>query len=130
VQFCFVNKLFTILFCAGSLAFFGCATKPKVDKNRDWNAYVGQYSYQQALEELGKPYVVGEQSDGSRFAEWILRRSPQMSFGFGVGGGSYGRGGGVGVGAGTSISPRPRGEYLRLEFGTNQMLRAWSKIKT
>jgi hypothetical protein len=112
-----------------SLVLTGCATKPKVDRNRDWSAFIGNYSFEQAVTELGRPYVSGEQSDGSRFGEWILRRSPQMSFGIGVGGGSIGRHGGVGVGVGTSVSPRPHGEYLRLDFGTNGMLKVWAKTR-
>ena len=112
-----------------SILFVSCATKPKVDRNRDWSAFIGNYSFEQAVTELGRPYLSGEQSDGSRFGEWILRRSPQMSFGFGVGGGSIGRRGGVGVGVGTSVSPPPRGEYLRLDFGANGMLKAWAKTR-
>ncbi|HWN95569.1 MAG TPA: hypothetical protein VNT99_11085, partial [Methylomirabilota bacterium] len=95
-------KQLAIILLAAALA--GCATKPKVDRNRDWSAFIGNYSYEQAIAELGHPYVTGE-SDGSRFGEWILRRSPQISFGFGVGGGSIGRHSSAGVGVGTSISP-------------------------
>lgn len=112
-----------------SVLLAGCATTPKVDRNRDWNAFIGNYSFDQAVAELGRPYLSGEQSDGNRFGEWILSRSPEMSFGFGVGTGSYGSHGGVGVGAGTSVSPPPRGEYLRLDFGTNGMLSAWAKTR-
>ena len=106
-----------------------CATKAKVARDRDWSPFIGNYSYAQAIEELGQPYVIGEQSDGTKFAEWIVRRSPQVSFGFGVGGGSYGSHSGVGVGAGTTVSPPPHGEYLHLDFGTNGLLKAWTKIQ-
>ena len=107
----------------------GCATKSKAVRERDWNSFVGNYSYEQALTELGRAHVTGEQSDGSRFAEWILRRSPQVSFGLGVGTGSYGRHSSVGVGAGTTVTPPPSGEYLHLDFDTNRLLKAWTKIR-
>jgi hypothetical protein len=105
-----------------------CASKPKIDPNRDWSALVGRYSFADARAEFGEPNVVGETPAG-RFAEWITKRSPQLSFGVGMGGGSYGGGSGVGVGAGTSISPPPRGEYLHLDFGTNDLLTGWARIK-
>ena len=113
------------------LAFLlaSCATQPKVDRNRDWAPFVGNYTFEQAVAELGAPYITGQQSDGTRFGEWVLSRSPQMSFGFGMGTGSWGSHGGAGVGVGTSVSPPPRGEYLRLDFGTNGMLQAWAKTQ-
>ena len=122
-------KMLAALAIAFALLFVGCATKPKVDRNRDWNSFIGNYSYTQALAELGRPYVTGEQSDGSRFAEWVLHRSPQVSVGFGVGTGTFGRHSSVGVGAGTTVSPPPHGEYLHLDFETNGLLKAWTKIR-
>jgi hypothetical protein len=119
----------SVLVVAFALLFASCATKPKVDPNRDWSALIGNYSYAQALAELGRPYVTGEQSDGSRFAEWVLHRSPQFSFGFGAGTGTFGPHSSVGVGAGTTVSPPAHGEYLRLDFGANELLNAWTKIR-
>jgi len=111
------------------LAATGCASRPKVDRNRDWQPFVGHYSYQEALMELGQPYVHGEQSDGRRFGEWITYRSPRMSFGFGVGGGSIGPHSSVGVGVGTEVSPPSSDEYLRLNFAPDGLLESWSKIR-
>ena len=124
---------------AASLALAGCASsssgtakppKPvKVDpKKVNWSEHIGTYTFDQALVELGKPALVGESSAG-KTAEWVLRRSPQMSFGFGVGGGSYGGGGGVGVGVGSGISPPPHGESLRLIFDPEGKLKEWTKVK-
>src|SRR5262245_554454 len=113
-----------LLFVALSLAWSGCASsssappkKPKLDlRTAQWNDYIGSYTYEQAVQDLGKPAIVGETADG-RTAEWIIRRSPRMSFGFGVGSSSYGPHSGVGVGVGSSVSPPPHGENLRLKFG-------------
>ncbi len=136
-------KMLPFLFLAASLALAGCASssssttdpkpakpaKPvKVDPNKvNWSERIGTYSFDQALVELGKPAVVGE-SSGGKTAEWVLRRSPRMSFGFGVGGGSYGSGGGVGIGVGSGVSPPPHGESLRLTFDAAGKLKEWSKI--
>src|SRR5687767_64534 len=106
----------------------GCASRPKINPNINWSERIGNYTYDQALAELGPPAAISESSEG-RSADWILKRSPQMSFGFGVGGGSYGGGFGTGVGVGTSVSPPPRGEYLHLSFDPESKLKSWSKVK-
>ena len=106
---------------------FGCASRPKIDPNINWSQRIGNYAYDQALAELGTPAVISESSEG-RSADWVLKRSPNMSFGFGVGGGSYGSHVGTGVGVGTSVSPPPRGEYLHLEFDREGKLTGWSKV--
>jgi hypothetical protein len=137
-----MKTLTSLLLLAVSLALAGCASssssssgaakpaKPvKVDPRKvNWSEHIGTYTFDQAMVELGKPAIVGESSTG-KTAEWVLRRSPQMSFGFGVGGGSYGGGGGVGVGVGTGISPPPSGENLRLIFGPDGKLKEWTKVK-
>src|SRR3954466_9126674 len=110
------------------LLIAGCATHPKVDPNIDWNSRIGNYTYDQAVAEIGKPDVVAETNEG-RIVDWILKESPQMSFGFGVGNSVYGSHGGAGVGMGTSISPPPHGEYLRLIFDPQGKLKGWSHIK-
>ena len=111
-----------------TLMNFGCASHPKIDPNINWNDRIGNYTFDQALAELGKPAVVAESSEG-RYADWVIKRSPNMSFGFGVGGGSYGSHVGTGVGVGTSVSPPPHGEYLHLAFDAQGNLRAWSRVK-
>jgi hypothetical protein len=133
----FMRTLSSLLLLAASLALAGCAsssssgtTKPaKVDpKTVNWSERIGAYTYDQAVGELGKPAIVGESSAG-KTAEWVLSRSPRMSFGFGVGGGSYGSGGGVGVGVGSGVSPPPHGENLRLTFDPDGKLKEWTKVK-
>ena len=121
-------KMIGLVFAALSLVLAGCATRPKVDPHIDWNQRIGSYKYDQAVVELGKPDVVGESSEG-KMAEWITRRSSRVSFGFGVGHGMYGRHSATGVGVGTSVSQPPGGEYLRLTFGQDGNLKAWSKVR-
>jgi hypothetical protein len=110
----------------------GCASSPKSEKpdpkTVNWSERIGAYTYEQAIADLGKPAVVAESNDG-RMAEWILRRSPRMSFGFGVGTGSFGSHGGVGVGVGSTVSPPPSGEYLQLKFAPDGQLKEWSKVR-
>jgi hypothetical protein len=106
----------------------GCAHRPKVDPAIDWNSRIGNYTFEHALAEIGKPDVVAESSDG-RVADWILKQSPNVSFGFGVGTGVFGRHGGSGVGVGSSVTPPPHGEYLRLVFDTQDKLKAWSRTR-
>ncbi len=107
----------------------GCASGPKTSvKDIDWRSRIGTYTYEQALAELGEPNVIGESSEG-RTAEWVLRRSPAVSFGFGLGTGSSGQHTSTGVGVGTSVSPPPSGEYLRLRFDKDDKLAEWSKVK-
>ena len=62
-------------------------------------------------------------------AEWVLRRSPMVSFGFGFGGAGYGHHTSTGVGVGTSVSPPPRGEYLRLRFDRDGKLTESARVR-
>ena len=112
----------------------GCvsATRPRLSKSEiekiDWSPRIGSYTWAEAMTDLGRPAVSGEEREG-RFAEWVLSHSPRMSFGFGVGSGSYGRSGGVGVGVGSSVSPPPSGEYLRLNFDKDSKLKEWRRVR-
>jgi hypothetical protein len=112
-----------------ALLLSSCATRPKVDPNIDWNSRVGSYTYDQAIAELGKPDAVAESNEG-RVVDWVLKRSPNMSFGFGVGHSVFGPRVGTGVGVGTSVTPPPHGEYLRLVFDPQNKLKAWSRSRS
>ena len=117
-------SLIVLVFLIGS-----CASGPKTNiKEIDWRGRIGTYTYEEALAELGEPDVIGESSEGM-VAEWMLRRSPMVSFGFGFGSGGYGHHSGAGVGVGTSVSPPPSGEYLRLRFDKDDKLAEWSMVK-
>jgi len=116
-------SLIVLAFLAGS-----CASGPKANiKSIDWGSRIGMYTYEEALTELGQPDVMGESSEG-KIAEWVLRRSPGVSFGIGLGTGSYGHHTSTGVGVGTSVSPPPGGEYLHLRFDKDGKLAEWTKV--
>jgi hypothetical protein len=99
----------------------GCASTPKPD----WNQRVGNYTYDEAVRELGPPVNSTKLQDGTTVAEWFLKYAAQMSFGFGAS--SYGGGGGVGVGQ--SVTTPPKGHYLRLIFDPEGKLQSWEKFK-
>ena len=107
----------------------GCASGPKADiKDIDWRSRIGTYTYEEALAELGEPDVISETGEG-RIAEWVLRRSPMISFGFGFGGAGYGHHTSSGVGVGTTVSPPPSGEYLHLRFDKDDRLVESSRVR-
>jgi hypothetical protein len=107
-----------------SLAFLtwlaaGCSTTPKVD----WNSRVGNYTFDQAVSELGPPDKQAKLSDGSTVAEWITGRSGGSAFS--VGTGVYGRSTGVGVSQTVGSGGAQR--VLRLVFDKDGRLQSWSK---
>jgi hypothetical protein len=99
----------------------GCASKPKPN----WDQRVGNYTYDDAVRELGPPVASTKLQDGSTVAEWFLKYGSQMSFGFGTG--MYGGAGGVGVGQ--SVTTPPTAHYLRLIFDAEDKLQRWEKFK-
>ena len=112
------------LFLAALLA--GCATGPKID----WNSRIGDYSYDQAVTDLGPPDKFAKLTDGSIVAEWLIYRSyPSSSVYFG---GGYGfchpyfypwYGPTVYYHGGYSYET-----FLRLNFGPDGKLKAWKKF--
>lgn len=112
------NLLLKIIFCAAAVVFTGCATA-----RVDWNARVGTFTYDQAVNELGPPDKQTQLTDGKTVAEWVSRypAGPSVS----VGTGFYGYPGGV-----TYVQTYPANYYenvLRLTFSTNHVLVAWKK---
>jgi len=97
-----------------------CASTPKVD----WESRVGTYTFDQAVLELGPPERASDLSDGTKVAEWFLKRGSSMSIG--VGTGFYGSSSRVGVGQ--SVSSVPSGQYLRLVFDAGGVLSRWEKV--
>jgi len=116
MKFNFVMRL-----CAVIAALFlvaGCAT------NRiDWNARIGHYTFDQAVTELGPPDKQARLSDGRDVAEWVTRH--YLNNTVAVGTGFYGYPGGVGYVQ--NVGPSTFETKLRLTFGTNNVLTAWSK---
>jgi len=100
-----------------ALFFSSCASKPKVD----WDARVGNYTYDQAVLELGPPAREATLADGKKVAEWIVGRSGGggLSLGFGTYSGS------TGVGVSKSVGPGPHDKVLRLTFAADGKLVNW-----
>jgi hypothetical protein len=95
----------------------GCAT------NRiNWTNRVGNYTYDQAVTELGPPDKQAKLSDGRLVADWISRY--YNSSGVFMGAGYYGFPGSPGV---VAMPPAYGESTLRLVFGTNNILTAWSR---
>ena len=105
----------------GLLAGFmvACKSTPRVD----WNTRVGNYTYNQALTDLGPPDSTAKLTDGRTVCKWITARTTGPTFGIGTG--FYGPGAGVGVGQ--TIGPTYNERILMLTFDTNNVLAAWSK---
>src|SRR6185369_4705648 len=102
------------------LALFGCKTTANVD----WDSRVGNFTYDQAVAELGVPDKTARLSDGKTIAEWI-RRNQGGGFSFGVGTGMYGSHGGVGVSQTVATGFNDR--VLRLVFDPENKLASWSR---
>jgi hypothetical protein len=97
----------------------GCATAPPVD----WNSRVGNYTYNQAVHELGPPNRQARLSNGSMVFKWFLQ--PNGGNGFGAAMPNNGINNGFGVGP--NISPGFSGRYLQLTFDAKGVLTDWSK---
>ena len=112
-----LSKVFLVAMVMAALAFLGCSTsKPKTD----WNARIGNYTYDQAVTELGPPDKSAKLSDGNTVASWITRRTSSGT-GLSVGTGFYGSGAGVGVSQGIGSSSS-YDRVLTLRFGTDNKL--------
>lgn len=106
-----------VLFLA--IAFFtGCATAPPVD----WNSRVGNYTYAQAIHELGPPNRQTRLSNGAIGFKWFLQPTGGTGIGMSNNGMNHG------FDAAQNISPGFNNRYLQLTFDTNGVLTAWSKI--
>jgi hypothetical protein len=99
----------------------GCKSSPKID----WNSRIGNYSYDQAVTELGPPDRKETLSDGRTVADWI-ERSHGGGFSFGVGTGFST--GNAAVGVGQTVGTGPRDHVLRLTFGPNTKLVSWERL--
>src|SRR5262245_10702323 len=61
----------------------GCATTPKID----WNSRIGNYTYDQAVLEMGPPDRSATLTDGTKVVEWLTARG--HIYGFSDYGGFY-----------------------------------------
>ncbi len=110
---------FGLIFAAWTLLTPGCKTAPRID----WDSRVGNYTYDQAVVDLGPPDRSTTLSDGKVVADWITQSSGGVSFGVGTG---Y-WGGHTGVGVGQSIGTGYGERVLRLTFGPDHKLVSWVK---
>ena len=101
-----------------TLAFLaGCATTPPVD----WNIRVGNYTYYQAVSELGPPARQVGLSDGKLVCKWFVQPpvAPKINSGMS----NYGNTGFAPDQSAANYSD----QMLQLTFDTNSTLTAWSK---
>jgi hypothetical protein len=122
IKFAAKFSLPAILVLAGAL-IVGCKTTPPID----WDSRVGNFTYDQAVTELGPPDKQAKLSDGKTVAEWITHHGGGSGLSIGTGFFSGGGGSGVGVGAGQSIGSGYSDKILKLTFGPDHELAAWSK---
>jgi hypothetical protein len=101
----------------------GCKSTPPVD----WNSRVGTYTYDQAVTDLGPPDKQAKLDDGKTVAEWVTHRSGGTGLSIGTGFFSGGGGIGTGVGVSQSVGSGYSDKILKLTFGADNKLAAWSK---
>jgi hypothetical protein len=110
------NRVFLllVLWCAG------CATQ-----RIEWPGRIGQYTFDQAVQEFGPPDKQAKLTDGSVVAEWLTQRGyPQTYFMAGYGCPGWGYGAGY-SGVMNTYAPN---YYLRLSFDPAGRLAAWKKF--
>jgi len=96
----------------------GCVTAPPVD----WNARIGNYTYYQAVAELGPPDRQSKLSDGKIVCKWFAQTPVNNHLNSGMT--SYGNNG---FGAGQPPGGVYNNELLQLTFDTNSTLTVWLK---
>jgi hypothetical protein len=101
----------------------GCKSTPPVD----WNSRIGTYTYDQAVTDLGPPDKQAKLDNGQTVAEWITHRSGGSGLSIGTGFFSGGGGSGGGIGVGQSLGSGYSDKVLKLTFGADNKLVAWSK---
>jgi hypothetical protein len=106
-----------ILFLA--VAFItGCKTVPQVD----WNSRVGNYTFDQAVADLGQPTKQVKLSGGQIAYQWItLHASNGLFMGGGFNGNNYG------MASGQTIAQTYKDHVLELTFGPDNKLVSWGK---
>lgn len=113
-----------LLTTLATLALFvgGCATA-KID----WNARLGNYSYDQAVLELGPPDKEAKLTDGTVVADWLTRRGFRYPY---TTTGCYGPCAPWYYGPlyPTYTDAYSPDYYLRLTFASDGKLRVWKKF--
>lgn len=115
-------------FFASLLGLFfltGCATNPKID----WNSRIGNYTYDQAVLEMGPPQSTARLTDGTTVADWLTQRG--YSHGYVATGAGVGTASGPYVAAGAwqpYTSTTTPDYYIRLNFAPDGKLVAWRNV--
>ncbi len=97
----------------------GCAG-PKVD----WTARIGNYTYDQAVVELGPPDKQAKLQDGTTVADWLTQHGYTYSYPA-YGGGTLFWYGGPPYSTYSQTAPD---RFLRLTFGPDGRLQRWTKL--
>ncbi|MCX8155925.1 MAG: hypothetical protein N3J91_05655 [Verrucomicrobiae bacterium] len=97
------------------LGLAGCASTQQI-----WNGRVGQYTYDQAVLELGPPDKSATLEDGTRVAEWLTVR--------GHAGRSIVTGYGYYPTTAVWYEPGAPDMFLRLTFGPDGKLKEWKRV--
>lgn len=98
----------------------GCATK-----RIDWGARVGNYTFDQAVAEIGPPDKQAKLTDGTLVAEWMTGRGQHQMF---ATGGYYRSPYHMWPYAPTYVDTYSPDYFLRLTFGPDGRLQAWKKL--
>ena len=111
----------------------GCQTTKPVD----WNSRIGNYTFDQAVTELGPPDKQARLSDGKIVCKWFSQSPSGPRFNSGMsyyGNNDFGAdqntgfySGDVGVGMSHSVGQGYRDKVLNLTFDRDNKLATWSK---
>jgi hypothetical protein len=109
-----IKAFFHVLLVAIILNLGGCATGPKID----WQSRVGNYTFDDAVLELGPPDKMATLQDGVRVAEWLTARGLQT-------GGTF-----YSVGRMVHHVPDPQAPdyFIRLTFDPEGKLTAYKRV--
>jgi len=110
-----------------SLVLTGCATRSKID----WASRVDNYTFDQAVTELGPPDKSAELSDGSVVAEWLAQRGfpgSYSSFGYGPGYAPWAYYWPAPIIHNYYEPPTPDC-FLRLSFGPDGKMKEWKRVR-
>jgi hypothetical protein len=104
--------------------WFGCSTNSRTD----WNSRIGNYTYAQAIQELGPPDTATKLTDQSIVAEWLIKRTSTNDYvstetSFGPTSAQYWFGA---TDKPRTIYPTPN-NFLRLTFSPDGRLIRWKK---
>jgi hypothetical protein len=105
--------------------WFGCSTNSRTD----WNSRIGNYTYDQAVQELGPPDTSTKLANQSMVAEWLIKKTSTNDYvstetSFGPTSAHYWFGA---TDKPHTIYPTPN-KFLRLTFDSKGRLLAWKKL--